>query len=128
MFIQQHIFKNLVHLMTQAYEKESFFTFFLFKIFIHELSLIFYSNCKELMRFINDLLVCFFFPLFQVSSFKLCLLHQYLSLLPRRLTSLYICLHVCLSLSVCLSVCLSLSLYLSLSIYFSHFRYVFGSL
>ena len=127
------IFKNLVHLMTQAYEKESFFTFSLFKIFIHELSLIFFTDCKELMRFINDLLVCFFFPLFQVSSFRRCLLHQFLSLLPRRLASLYVCLHVCLSLSVCLLVCLclpvdlSLSLYLSLSSYFSHFRYIFFS-
>ena len=80
-----------------------------------------------MMRFINNLLVCFFFPLFQVSSFRLCLLHQYLSLLPRRLTSLSVCLHVCLSVFVCMSICLSLSLYLSLSIYFSHFRYIFCS-
>ena len=116
------IFKNLVHLMTQAYEKESFFTFSLFKICIHELSLNFITACKELMRFINinDLLVCFFFPLFQVflfqtlspSSFSPC----YLVVLPLCMS---VCMSVCLCLSVCLSICLCLSVDLSLSLYLS---------
>ena len=114
-------FKNLVHLMTQAYEKESFFTFSLFKICIHELSLNFITDCKELMRFIkiNNLLVCFFFPLFQVflfqtlspSSFSPC----YLVVLPLCMS---VCMSVCLCLSACLSVfvCLSISLFLSISL------------
>ena len=135
-------FKNLVHLMTQAYEKESFFTFSLFKICIHELSLNFITACKELMRFINinDLLVCFFFPLFQVFLFQT--LSPSSASLPVTASSylsvclsacppvffcfcLYVCLHVffcfclsvCLSVCLCLYVCLSVSFSLSLSIY-----------
>ena len=114
--------------MTQAYEKESFFTFFLFKICLHELSLIFYPDCKELMRFINDLLVCFFFLLFQVSSFRCCLLHQYLSLLPRLLTSLYVCLDVCLPISLFLSISLYLAISLTSDIYIYIYIFFFLSL
>ena len=69
------------------------------------------------MRFINDLLVCFFFPLFQVFLFQT--LSPSSVSLP--LTSLSVCLHVYLCLFVCLPVCLSVSLFLffSLSSYLS---------
>ena len=128
------IFKNLVHLITQAYEKESFFTFSLVKICIHELSLNFITDCKELMRFIkiNDLLVCFFFPLFQVFLFQT-LSPSSVSLPVTSPSCLSVFLSACLSVFVCLSaclsvfVCLSISLFLSISLssYFSHFRYIF---
>ena len=119
-------FKNLVHLMTQAYEKESFFTFSLFNICIHELSLNFITACKELMRFINfnDLLVCFFFPLFQVFLFQT--LSPSSASLPVTASSyLFVCLSAFLSVFVCLSACLSvvvcllISLFLSISLYLS---------
>ena len=60
---------------------------------------------------INSCAFCFLSSRF--SSFTLCLLYQYLSLLPRPPTSLYVCLHVCLSVSLFLSISLS------------HFRYIF---
>ena len=66
-------------------------------------------------------LCAIFFLSSRFSSFTVCLLHQYLSLLPRLPTSL----PVCLSFSICLSVPLSLSLSLSLSLTLSLTSYTF---
>ena len=132
MCIQQLYLLKLSKTYDTGIRKTIVFYVFLFIIFIHELSLIFYTDCKELMRFINDLLVCFFFPLFQVFLFQT-LSPSSVSLPVTASSCLSVCLSACLS--VCLSVCLcnclsvdlSLSLYLSLSSYFSHFRYIFCS-
>ena len=135
MCIQQLYLLKLCTTYDTGIRKTIVFYVFLFKIFIHELSLIFFTDCKELMRFINDLLVCFFFPLFQVFLFQT-LSPSSLALPVTSSSCLSVCLSACLSVFVCLIICLSLSelsvdlslsLYLSRSSYFSHFRYIFCS-